>query len=916
MREEEQILRFNTELDRLLGILPAAPTATAPEGWDGSDGALEAAAWLLQVDFRSELHPRPGLPARWITGFRRLEEKPRPVVPLLRSRWTWAALAVVLALAALFIFRQPVLAAMGRLFGYGYLPQAGFIPLEGTRFLNNPVRQEHAGRSLTVTLGVATSTRTILWLEESEPTRGADGAWLETPSGERLSLTTWTGEPTRPGGRGARLEFPPLLAGVERVTLALPEGWRLPLEWIPAAGAGLPATDVRAPYPTPATTAMPGSATVPTAGSESPTQTPQAAAPPCAEVRGLRVCLAAAQTDEKGTRLLLEATSTDPQFVPGGDSGQFTLPNPVSDEQEISLTDDLGNVTRLETPLDPVQWDGERLLRPLTFPPPAAQARQLTLRVPAFEASLTFADPLELSVDLGADPQPGQALAVDQELTVLGQTLRFRQASLVGDGASSLHVSLTSDPLEGGKDVIVWGLDLGKPEGIDDGYGSGGGGPQGVVKLFSELVGPVSGKKTGKLTFPILGARLLLLGPFEFTFSAPATVPAVTQTLQVVGGESFSPLPTPTSLPLDSYRYKGKAIQPGELLFTAVGPATTALYAANPHSGAAPEWVATLPGQVYQVYLHPDRLGIDYLAGTQERDAPAGMVFYRATHLYTLRFADAQPRLLAAFPRAPENHQGTELTANWSYDGRFVIFQRSHFDPGQGTIGWIDLACRQSGECRPRYLEIPSSMELNRPRFSPDSYRVLISGMEGVRLPDVYLFELDNHGDPGALTNLTHSDQTEELYPSWLPDGGGFMSVCRETVMPIDEYDLCLYGVDPGAGQHVVHLPGNMQGVTFSPDGKRLADYGYIQNREQIRVLEWETGKTTLIPGEGDWPFFGFAFSPDGESLALLGAGSHENEPGQGAAVQVSLYSFTDDTETLVFDSGGLGIISWLGWAQ
>lgn len=923
MHEELQVLELNAELDRLLGI-DQAPIATTPERLDGSQEGLPAAAQLIAADFRSELRPRSGLQARWTARCYQLEEKTNHPVSLLRTRWAWATLAAVLALAALFVFRQPVLAAVGRLFGYGYFPQAGFVPLEGTRVLRNSVRQEYAGSSLTVRLGVATPDRTNLWLEYSGAARPTDGAWLETPNGERLDLISWTWDPNRTGTRGVRLEFPPLPIQSSQVTLALPEGWRLPLEWILATGAGLPSTDVRAPYPTL------GRASVSTAGPESPTQVPVTTDPPCVQAHGLRVCLAAAQADEAATRVLLEATSLDAQLAPGGDSLGFILPNPLSGDQEISLKDDLGNVARLEAPLDPVQRDGERLLRPLAFPPLAAQAKQLTLHVPAFEASVPFAAPLELSVDLGADPQPGQVLAVDQELAVLGQTLRFRQATLSGDGTSNLRVTLTSDPVEGGKDMIVVGLDLGKPEGIDDRYGAGGGGPQGVVKVFTELIGPLSGRKTGVLTFPVWGASVLLLGPFEFTFPAPMPAPAASTPPVVIDGESFSPLPTPTPLSLDSYEYTGRAIQPGELLFTVMGETTTELYAFDSQSSAAPERVASLPGQVYQVFLHTDRKGIDYLAGTRVSDPPPSrLTFYRSAHVYTLRFTDPQPRLLVAFPRGPENVQGTELTANWSYDGRLMVFELHNNYPKPGepwaSIGWIDLACRQTGNCQPQYLEIPPGMELNRPKFSPKTYQVLISGADqihGGHNPDVYQFEFGADGQLGALSNLTNSDQIFELSPNWLPDGSGFFTACWDSSIPINAYDLCQHGTTPGQGQHLLRLPGNMQDITLSPDGKRLADYSYIENKEQIRVYELETRKTTLISGEGDWPFFGFTFSVDGKYLALLRAGSDpmptSQDPGMnvGGTPWISLYSLATGQERQVFESSSGEDIPWMGWVR
>ena len=75
--------------------------------------------------------------------------------------------ALILALAMIVIFRQPVMAAVSRLFGYIYVQDAGFLPADSTFVLQQPVMQTHNGLSLTVTHGVATPDNTTLYLEYS-----------------------------------------------------------------------------------------------------------------------------------------------------------------------------------------------------------------------------------------------------------------------------------------------------------------------------------------------------------------------------------------------------------------------------------------------------------------------------------------------------------------------------------------------------------------------------------------------------------------------------------------------------------------------------------------------------------------------------------------------------------------------------
>jgi len=404
------------------------------------------------------------------------------------------------------------------------------------------------------------------------------------------------------------------------------------------------------------------------------------------------------------------------------------------------------------------------------------------------------------------------------------------------------------------------------------------------------------------------------LGPFEFSFPAPPPgLSQPTETAVVVAGDSFTPQPTPTPLSLDSYRYNGRSILPGDLLYSVVGDTSTDLYAASPQTGFTPESVATLPGQVYQVYLHPDRLGIDYLTGTMVSED--GFIFYRSVQVYTLRFGDSRPSLLATFPRGPDNVKGTELTADWSYDGRLMVFQLFNFEPKPGDplfkIGLFDLTCRATGDCQPHYLQAPAGIVIGQPQFSPNKYQILLSGDDedhGSHMQDVYMFELDSNGRPGSLINLTNSDQTDEWPPQWLPDGSGFITACSDSSLPINEYYLCRYGTTPGPKDILLHLPSNMHQFYLSPDGKRLVDLTSAPSAQQYayRLFDLDTYQTSILKQNENLDWGTPAYSPDSQYLGFLW------EKGQRATV----IQLTTKKEYSILDTGKPGSISWLGWAR
>ena len=908
MSEDQEILLFNAKIDRMLG-LDQSDLAQGTELPSDSQAALALATRLMAAGFQSEVRPQPGLRARWNAqnsqaAANPLERKNRR----LRLGWVWAALILLVLIASLLIFRQPVLAAVGRLFGYGYLPQVGFVQLDAALLLHSPVKQEHAGQSLTVVSGLATPKDTTIWVEFSaEPTQ-PDGAWLETSSGEKLALQNWFWDPDQPGSRGVRLVFPPLSTGLDQMTLALPEGWRIPLEWIPAAQANIPSAEVFAPYPT---LQLEGSSATAAATN---TQTP-VVSKACVQIVGFQVCLKAATTDPGGTHVLLEAAGQGDQITPGAAPVLFA-PNPLTNDPQVTLTDDLGNSVPYQPgePFEPMQTENGTALQTLTFPPVSRQARTLTLRVPALEAHTTFPEPLPLRVDLGTDPQPGQTLAMDQELEILGQTVHFSQGILQGDGVSSLHLTLVSDPAGAASGLLVAGLDLGRPEGIDDGYGSSGVSPQGQVKVFTELIGPVSGKKTGVLTFPILGARLLLLGPFEFTFPAPTpTLAAATATPQVVSGESFTPQPTPTPLPLEAYHYDGKAIPSGDLLFTVVGDTTTDLFAFHPQSSAAPERIATLPGQVYQVFVHPDRLGIDYLAGT--RVTEDNFTFYRSIQVYSLRFEDRGPHLLTAFPRGPENVKGTEVTANWSYDGRFVILTLVNFYPQQGAatsrLGWIDLNCRETGSCQVQYLQFPDGVNLGQPQFAPSADQVLLTGgynnERSSYTYDLFMLEFDAQGKAGAIANLSNTPEIDELAPHWDSNTGRVVALCPSD--PIDDHPkFCFYDPVTGLRQEGAEIDQHLTDFQVEPDGKRVlgidinhqaADNDHLL---EFRLFDWD-GKSGPVLASAPYKTL-FAESPDSMYFAYI---VDQEE-------RMHLVDIPNGKELSVPGIDETSIVSWLGW--
>jgi hypothetical protein len=802
--------------------------------------------------------------------------------PMIFPRKTWVVIGLVLlVLVTAFIFRQPVLAAASRLFGYGYFPPVGFVQLDTARILNNPVKQEHAGNSLTVVRGLATPEHTILWLEYSDITQPADGAWLETPIAEHIVLSSWNWDPNQPNTKGIRLEFPPLPAGDTQTTLALPEGWRLPLTWIPASQSALSNVSIVL-YGEPSTASTQATAT----SSEI-----------CDEHHDLKFCLLAATTTVENTSVLVKVQSANSKITPG-DPYQGLVWSTATDP--VTLRDEQGVVY----PMTGQQGDN------LTFPIIAAREQKVTLTIPAVLATVAIPEQI-IRVDMGDNPQPDQVISLNADIQVLGTTVHFRKATFVGDGVNSLRLTLIAEPVETKDGITPLMLQMSKPDRVDDLYGSGN--LDGSKALFVELIRP-QGKINGVLELPIVEATVILSGPFEFTFSLSQMTPQPSPTPAVVNPDTFSPAPTSTPLALDTYRFTGILPKTGDLLFTVINGETTSLYFSNPSNPSEIKQIATLPGQVYQVYLHPDGLGIDYLAGEQKIDNDTS--YYRGAQLFTLQFADPAPRLLFTFPTGGDSVIGTEYVANWSFDGKLMAYQyyNSQQKPGEPfwKLGWMNMACRESGNCQGQEIQFPHGLDLYDPQFSPQGYSLMLEGSNsasGSGADDIFLINFNQDGIPGNVVNLSNTDQINERVPHWNPKTGQVVALCPADPSEAKK-EICFY--DPISGEQqdgaIINLY-NPQDYQVFPQG----DQGIVMNINpnaggkgtlELLLLNFDGTVGPVLAGSR-W-FDGFNLSMDGNFLA------YSEEGGK----QLTLITLQTGASTTVYQCEVVGTISWMGWAK
>lgn len=859
------IARFSVQLDGLLGLSPNVSKTNEPQ----IEIALQVAGLLDEMNFDAELAPRADIRSKWT-------QQPQRSIPnrftrqLSASRWTWTFILVIL-FALLVAFRQPVFAAVSRMFGYVYISDIGFLPMESTLMLEQPILQEHNGQTVTVTRGVATSENIIVFLDFNDIARPVDGAWLETSAGERLEPLEWQYSPNAPASRGIQIIFPPLPSDITQTTLTLPEGWHLPLTWIPVSQSNLP--DVR---------------TVPYA--EQTPETPNL----CVEKYGINLCLLAATTSVENTSVLIQAQSTNPQLIAGSVMQGLVW---QTETEQVKLTDEQGNAF----PMDSEQ-NGT-----LSFAPLAGN-QKVTLTIPALLASVDIPDQ-NIVVDMGSDPQPDTVIPLDVNVQVLNTTVHFSQAAFVGDGVNSLRLTLNADePLQTVDGLTPASLELGKPERIDDLYGTGM--LAGSKDIFIELI-RLNGKITGVINIPIVGAMVIVDGPFEFTFnltddSSPAPTPAEADP------NIFSPAPTPMPIPLDGYFYSGLSLNPDDLLYTVLDGDNTNVYVFTPNIDQQPRLLATLPGSVSQVYVHPDHLGMDYLAGSHKfRDE----IFYIDNiSLYTVRFDESAPHLLFNFPPNPENTVGTTVAGDWSYDGLYSIFLYAKPIPGSDSLKFLvlDMTCRANENCTPHEISLSPNLALYKAYFSPNDYRILFTGSDysGTGETDLFVMNFIPKNSDNEIRNITADSTTLSddvgVSPALWSPAGRIFTVCSDGKMAT----MFCY-VDPTTGKidSGQVLTDHLLNYQVSPSGKYVL--GIVINHNapgkgilEIHKFDLNAQAGPALAGGRMFPFA--AISPSDQFIAY----TTENSD------QVQIVDSATGNTSSIYSSDVPNTVTWLGWVR
>ena len=435
----------------------------------------------------------------------------------------------------------------------------------------------------------------------------------------------------------------------------------------------------------------------------------------------------------------------------------------------------------------------------------------------------------------------------------------------------------------------------------------------GSKDIFVELIRP-GGKVTGVIAIPLETAIVAVQGPFEFTFNLTGAASPTPLSASADPG-SFSPAPTATPVPLDAYHYTGIALEAGDLVYTVLIDENTNVFRYSPGSQQS-ELLAALPGAVAQIYIHPDRQGLDYLAGVHKiRD---GFSYVDNIALYSVLFADAAPRRLFSFEPNPANLVGTAVEGAWSADGRYAIFRYQHSIPGDENwkFLWLELTCKDEADssgklCTSHYIPIKPDLALDKVSFSPDGKRILFSGSDNSvnGMPALFILKFNPSGTNENIANipLNHSDLKlgDFLDSNWSPDGSIF-TLCSDGMSK-----TLFCSIDPDTGNVLTSAiyTEHLLNYQLTPSGKQVLSVVINHNAPGKGTLEIHfidiTGAAGPKLAEGR-EFSSVSMSASERYLAYV----------QEDANQLNLIDLESGLTIRVYASDTPWAISWVGWVR
>ena len=204
---------------------------------------------------------------------------------------------------------------------------------------------------------------------------------------------------------------------------------------------------------------------------------------------------------------------------------------------------------------------------------------------------------------------------------------------------------------------------------------------------------------------------------------------------------------------------------------------------------------------------------------------------------------------------------------SWSYDSKSVVYSAPQPDGSEMDIYRIDV---ETGAIR--NLTANSPVWNAHPQYSPVSDQIVFVSdryEDGKLMDNIWL--MDSNGS--NLTQLTFSEDWENTYPSWSPDGTKIAffrwSILSNSI--VDAEGLIVLDVETGEETVLVENVGFSvdEAPVWSPDGKYIAYLSSaLLDESDIYVVPTDGGEPVQITDLEGYNY-GIAWSPDSKNLTF-----------------------------------------------
>jgi signal peptidase I len=607
---------------------------------------------------------------------------------------------------------------------------------------------------------------------------------------------------------------------------------------------------------------------------------------PCFAQFDVELCVTNMWQQDNETFISIQGKSSDPSVVPGDLFSlieNLILDGSNENNLEPLLLSKNGESTLL--PQSEIRYtrmiDGSAF-QTISFPSTLSKVEQNTLQIPGYLETVIFKEPINIHIDLHEKLQPGLEFAINESIEILGEIIHFNKVSMTENGDDGLRLSVSSDTSGTTDAFFVKGFTFGESNKDVSLIGNKGvWSPHSDIEIFSDIA-----DDQDEFTFHIEQVVIYIPGPFYFNLDSPmiSSSQILLDELTSLSQSEYVPTEESYTFDLDSYKYNDIPINTGDIVYCLIQGDNTELFHANKESQFVPELVAVLPGHVYQIFVHPDHKGIDYLTGIKKLDGDT--VYFQSGQLFRLFFSDPAPYLLVSFPEEKTQWVGNNPIGKWSSDGRIFSFEHTDVTLNDNTmnrkIGWVDLNCQENTNCEVNYISNPEEIELHNLQISPTGDFLVMEGVNhntGSGQSDIYYVNLSDRNF-GDLLNLSNTDWANESMVVWYPNSS---KIAYKS--PVDstqtEYNLSIIDLSTFETSKYDWPPYHVLSYQFYNSAEKiiLSTLNHSmggKGTEEIVIWDWKGDGLVSQPYASGGDFVQYALSPNDGILAYIDAGTNQ----------------------------------------